>query len=190
MTIRKSLRFEVFARDKFVCQYCGQRPPDVVLEIDHIHPESKGGTDDSLNLITACDMCNRGKSDRLIAEVAPRPDADLAYLKMAQERAEIERYLDEKKRQNEILFAAIDGLVESWHELLTEDFHPKDRVTLKWIRFYGPDEVERSIIIASRSYVNGRFGYNSALACDNLIRFVAAILRNRRNERPDAPEGG
>ena len=34
MAIGKTLRFEVFARDQFTCQYCGQRPPDVVLEYD------------------------------------------------------------------------------------------------------------------------------------------------------------
>lgn len=60
----KTKRFEVFKRDKFTCQYCGRRPPDVVLECDHIHPEAKGGDDEYSNLITACFDCNRGKRDR------------------------------------------------------------------------------------------------------------------------------
>ena len=30
------LRFEVFKRDSFVCQYCGSHPPQVVLHVDHI----------------------------------------------------------------------------------------------------------------------------------------------------------
>jgi 5-methylcytosine-specific restriction endonuclease McrA len=59
MAVSKSIRFEIFARDTFTCQYCGRRPPDVVLELDHIHPVSKGGSDEVINLITSCYDCNR-----------------------------------------------------------------------------------------------------------------------------------
>ena len=57
------LRTAVFKRDKFVCQYCGACGPDVELEVDHIIPVSRGGTDDMKNLKTACFNCNRGKGD-------------------------------------------------------------------------------------------------------------------------------
>lgn len=63
--ISAKLRFEVFKRDKFVCQYCGACGPDVELEIDHIIPVSRGGTDDITNLKTACFKCNRGKGDKV-----------------------------------------------------------------------------------------------------------------------------
>jgi hypothetical protein len=67
MSKRKSLsqkiRFEVFKRDNFKCQYCGKCAPDVVLEVDHIKPVSKGGTNDITNLITSCKDCNRGKTN-------------------------------------------------------------------------------------------------------------------------------
>jgi 5-methylcytosine-specific restriction endonuclease McrA len=59
--ISKKLRFEVFKRDGFVCQYCGKHPPDIILEVDHIHPKAKNGSDDINNLITSCFDCNRGK---------------------------------------------------------------------------------------------------------------------------------
>jgi len=39
--ISKKLRFEVYKRDKFTCQYCGRKAPDVILEIDHINPVAK-----------------------------------------------------------------------------------------------------------------------------------------------------
>ena len=35
--IGKKMRFEVFKRDKFTCQYCGRKAPDVILEVDHIN---------------------------------------------------------------------------------------------------------------------------------------------------------
>lgn len=55
------LRFEVFKRDKFTCQYCGSKAPDVVLQCDHISSVAGGGTNDILNLITSCSTCNGGK---------------------------------------------------------------------------------------------------------------------------------
>lgn len=60
--IGKRLRFTVFKRDLFTCQYCGATPPDAVLEIDHIDPVALGGDNDEGNLVTACRTCNAGKS--------------------------------------------------------------------------------------------------------------------------------
>jgi len=68
--ISKALRFEVFKRDSFKCQYCGASAPDVLLHVDHIHPVAKGGTAEITNLITACVDCNGGKSDRLLSDDA------------------------------------------------------------------------------------------------------------------------
>lgn len=58
------IRFNILSRDKFTCQYCGRKAPDVVLEIDHIIPKSKGGLNRLDNLITACRECNIGKSNK------------------------------------------------------------------------------------------------------------------------------
>ena len=48
--ISKKLRFEVFKRDNFTCQYCGRMAPDVVLEVDHINAVANGGDNNILNL--------------------------------------------------------------------------------------------------------------------------------------------
>lgn len=66
--ISNKLRFEVFKRDDFTCQYCGAKAPDAVLHVDHIHPVAEGGTNDITNLITACSDCNLGKGARLLSE--------------------------------------------------------------------------------------------------------------------------
>lgn len=60
--LSKRVRFEVLKRDQFKCQYCGAAAPDVLLHVDHIHPKSKGGGNDLLNLVTACAGCNGGKA--------------------------------------------------------------------------------------------------------------------------------
>jgi 5-methylcytosine-specific restriction endonuclease McrA len=61
-------RFDVLHRDNFTCQYCGKAPrkgDEVTLEVDHIYPRSKGGSNDKDNLITACSDCNVGKMARV-----------------------------------------------------------------------------------------------------------------------------
>lgn len=67
--ISAELRFKIFKRDNFTCQYCGRKAPDVVLELDHIRPVSKGGDKRESNLITSCFECNRGKSDTLVPQM-------------------------------------------------------------------------------------------------------------------------
>jgi hypothetical protein len=58
-----SLRFEVLNRDGFTCQYCGGTPQGgYVLHVDHRVARSAGGKTVLSNLITACWLCNIGKS--------------------------------------------------------------------------------------------------------------------------------
>lgn len=70
MSISKKVRFNVFKRDMFKCSYCGATPPSVVLEVDHVIPKSKGGSDNINNLTTSCFACNRGKTNESL-NVAP-----------------------------------------------------------------------------------------------------------------------
>jgi len=65
---RLKLRFNIFQRDKWICFYCGRRPPECILEIDHLHPKSKGGKNEIKNYITSCRECNLGKGDLVLRE--------------------------------------------------------------------------------------------------------------------------
>lgn len=63
------LRFEVLKRDGFRCTYCGTTPKDgAALQIDHIKPKAAGGSDEPVNLTTACADCNGGKAARKLSE--------------------------------------------------------------------------------------------------------------------------
>ena len=66
MSLSKRTRFRVLTRDRFTCRYCGRSAPAVVLHIDHIHPASRGGSNDESNLVTACVDCNGSKSDKIL----------------------------------------------------------------------------------------------------------------------------
>ena len=61
--VGESLRYEILARDR-ICQLCGATKERERLEVDHIVPRSKGGTNDPDNLQVLCAPCNRGKSNR------------------------------------------------------------------------------------------------------------------------------
>lgn len=60
------VRWQVLTRDAFACQYCGRRPPEVSLEVDHKVAVADGGTDDPENLVSACTDCNRGEGAQSI----------------------------------------------------------------------------------------------------------------------------
>jgi len=65
--IKKRVRFEVLHRCDFTCQACGAKAADgAELHIDHIHPVSKGGTNDPTNLQALCRDCNLGKGARVL----------------------------------------------------------------------------------------------------------------------------
>lgn len=89
--VGKKLRFEVFKRDGFTCQYCGQSAPTVVLQVDHIRPVSDGGSNDLMNLVTSCAACNSGKSDRLLSDASAvqRQRAQLAELHQRREQLDM-----------------------------------------------------------------------------------------------------
>jgi len=57
-------RVNVFARDKFTCQYCGSRPHRAQLNLDHVVPRSLGGKTSWENVVCSCVECNRRKGGR------------------------------------------------------------------------------------------------------------------------------
>jgi len=89
--IPKKLRFEVFKRDKFTCQYCGGKAPDVLLHCDHMQPVAEGGKTEILNLITSCQPCNLGKGARLLSDdsVVGRQRAQMADLEERRQQLEM-----------------------------------------------------------------------------------------------------
>ena len=54
-------RRNIFLRDGFTCQYCGERPGTRELNLDHVMPRSRGGRSTWENLVTSCRDCNLRK---------------------------------------------------------------------------------------------------------------------------------
>lgn len=63
------LRHAILERDGYTCKNCGvsqQNEPNLLLEVDHIIPISKGGITSADNLQTLCWRCNRSKGNKII----------------------------------------------------------------------------------------------------------------------------
>lgn len=67
----------LFARDHYVCQYCGRHRNDLKrterLTREHVKPICRGGLDSWENVTTACSTCNHKKGNRLPFEVKMYP---------------------------------------------------------------------------------------------------------------------
>ncbi len=61
-------RFNVFLRDHFTCQYCGENFPSPDLTFDHVVPRSRGGLTTWQNVVTACASCNLRKGSRTLRD--------------------------------------------------------------------------------------------------------------------------
>lgn len=69
LLMTKKLRDSIKTRDNYTCCLCGNsiyQEPNLLLEIDHIKPVSKGGMTEESNLQTLCWKCNRSKGDKII----------------------------------------------------------------------------------------------------------------------------
>lgn len=75
----------LFRRDRMQCAYCRQLYTTELLTRDHIHPQSRGGLDIWLNVVTACAGCNRHKDNKTPEEA----DMPLAYKPYVPTRAEM-----------------------------------------------------------------------------------------------------
>lgn len=201
--IGKKTRFEVFKRDSFRCQYCGESAPDVVLQIDHIKPVSKGGDNDILNLITSCADCNGGKSNIEL-------DDNTA---IAKQRAQLED-LNERREQLEMMLKwreAMRDIASSASEALVSEFEKETGFAInesgkksvdKWLKRYSLSELLSALDTSCTQYLLGDLedGYdpesvekawhyipriaavNSRGGMDETLRelyYIRGILRNR-----------
>lgn len=91
--VSASIRWSVFARDGFVCRYCGARAGQdgVELHADHVISVVDGGDNSIQNLITACQKCNGGKGAKSLQDL---PDAADVADRMKQRAESVKKQAD------------------------------------------------------------------------------------------------
>lgn len=165
----KRMRFEVFKRDNFECQYCGAKPPKIPLELDHIIPVSKNGKTIIDNLITACFDCNRGKTNieldsvptPLIDNMERKKIAQLQYLEFKKILKKEKKIIEEEIDEVEKIFM---GFFNGW------SFSPSFRITVKkFIKKIGVYEVIESMEISCSKIHNS----------DDSLKYFCGICWNK-----------
>lgn len=177
--IGKKKRFEVFKRDKFTCQYCGRKSPDVVLEIDHIKPVAEGGNNGIMNLITSCRDCNRGKGKTLLSVNAEVTMQQSRLQELADKREQMEMLLQWRSELVEFEQAQADKLNEYIGNL--SGYVVKEAGVAKLrdlIRRFSFQEVIEAIDISFSRYFN-----NNSYSFDRAFDKIGGVCYNRRKQR-------
>lgn len=177
----KRLRFEVFKRDHFTCQYCGAQPPDAVLVPDHITPVALGGETTIDNLITACEVCNAGKSDRPIAIREVRPDADLLYLETQQEIAELRRYQAAKAERDTVIAEVVSALQDDFQDITSYDWAPGDAILRSLLNRYSPQVAERALHAVAYQMRDNRL----SAASNRWVAYLNGVARNMAQQEDE-----
>lgn len=203
----KKERYEIFKRDNFTCQYCGQEAPDIILEVDHIKPIAEDGSNDLTNLITSCRDCNRGKGARELNDNTEVKKRKKQLNELNKRRKQLEMMSEWRKELFDLKEEQIDQLSEYLSKLtegrfsFSNSFRDKVREMLKNFNF---EEIMEALEIAHDNYLKrddeGEFTQDSADRALNKLggicymkkqdkenphisklHYIKGILRNRFN---------
>ena len=183
-SLSKTVRFEVFKRDKFTCQYCGAQAPEVILEVDHIKPVSKGGTNDIMNLVTACRDCNSGKTNRELSD----DSAVKMQKKQLDELQERREQLSMMMKWREELANQVEEEIDSIDSLFCNQtqwgMSELGRVnTRKLIKRFGYNDVYEACQIAIDQYYDG-----TERSWQKAFSKMGGICYNRKKAREEDAE--
>lgn len=152
--IPKRIRFEVFKRDSFKCQYCGGAAPEVVLHIDHIKPVSAGGQNDIVNLITSCEACNLGKAAVPLSDTSAAMKSRRQMEALQERREQLEMIMEWQQGIEEIECDAIVYAANTWRDCFDGQYYLNEsgvKEMGKLISTYGLREVLSVISQATKS---------------------------------------
>jgi 5-methylcytosine-specific restriction endonuclease McrA len=97
-------RTRIYMRDKFRCQYCGDRKSPNELTLDHILPRSRGGDNSPVNVVTACVACNSRKGNRTPSEARMPLLTSQSALRVKLERVVLCHYAEARTEWRKYLF--------------------------------------------------------------------------------------
>lgn len=198
--ISKKLRFEVFKRDLFTCKYCGSKAPDVVLEVDHVVPVASGGKNNTLNLVTSCFDCNRGKGKRELSDTSVMDKQRKQLEDIAEKREQMKMMLKWRQELSNLEKEQVDEIEDIFRrnfECFTlSDYGRKE--TLKLIKKFGLIEVMDATELSINKYNKGIddenerakkcffkigaiLGFSKMSDDDKKISYIVGICKNKFN---------
>jgi hypothetical protein len=176
-SISKKIRFEVFKRDCFTCQYCGKSAPDIFLEIDHVDPVFNGGEDDMLNLITSCFDCNRGKGKRKLSDSTTLAKQRQELKILQDKREQLEMMLKWKKSILNINEEEIKVLTEYWGNFTSGWSLAESGIAdlRKQIKKFGVKEIMDAMDISANKYI--RYDDDGKITKESIEKAFEYIFR-------------
>ena len=190
--ISGTVRYQVLSRAKFRCELCGISAEHKALEVDHILPRNKGGSDDESNLQSLCYSCNAMKRDtddtdfRQIKESYAYRQSGCLFCEIPQERVVAE---------NELAYAILDAFpVTEQHTLVIPKRHVADYFLL-----YQPERnaiqqllnERRKVILDSDAIVTG-FNVGNNIGEDGgqtIMHCHTHLIPRRKGDTSDARGG-
>jgi diadenosine tetraphosphate (Ap4A) HIT family hydrolase len=187
-----SLRYDVIRRAKGRCEACGASVEDRALEVDHILPRNKGGSDDPSNLQALCYVCNAQKRDRDQTDYAAVRGSygvrqeGCVFCEMTTKRIVVTHELAYAARD---LYPVTDG-----HILVLPKRHVADYFDLHQPERNAIEELLhkcRKTLKASDASINGfNIGANAGQSAGQTVLHVHVHLIPRRVGDVDNPRGG
>lgn len=188
--IPESLRYRILAESKGRCALCGATSKDRLLDVDHIIPRSKGGTNEYENLQVLCSKCNRSKGNKddtdfrfsfnMTHDGCPFCDA------MISERIMV---------QNDEGFSILDKFpVSKGHTLIISKRHEPDYFNLSRDELVGLNElvfINKKRLAKDDARISGfNVGVNIGESAGQTIDHVHIHLIPRRSGDIPNPKGG
>jgi len=181
--ISKRVRFEVFKRDSFTCQYCGKCAPDVILELDHIVPLAEGGDNEITNLVTSCHDCNAGKGARPLDDDSVIAKQREQLKQLSERREQLEMMLEWRQELSDQTDFELDSVCDYWHKL-ADPFRPNEhgqKQLRSCLRKYGLQETLSAMDASADQYIElGQDGQPTSASVDKAFNYIARICSTRR----------
>ena len=190
--ISGTIRYRVLSRAKRRCELCGISADHKALEVDHIVPRNKGGSDDESNLQSLCYSCNAMKRDTDDTDFRQVLES-YAYRKSGCLFCEIPA--DRVVAENELAYAILDAFpVTEQHTLVIPKRHVEDFFSL-----YQPErnaiqqllDERRQAILDSDTTVTG-FNVGNNIGEDGgqtIMHCHTHLIPRRKGDMSDARGG-
>lgn len=189
--ISGSIRYRILTRARFRCELCGISAEDKALEVDHIVPRNKDGSDDESNLQALCYSCNAMKRDtdstdfRGWNEVYKHREGSCIFCNVDRELI----------AENELAYAFRDKFpVTDKHTLVVPKRHVPD-----YFNLYQPElnainrllaEIRGSLMLEDSTITGFNVGTNIGESSGQTVFHCHIHLIPRRDGDTDSPRGG
>jgi diadenosine tetraphosphate (Ap4A) HIT family hydrolase len=190
--ISGSLRYEILKKSAFHCELCGISADQKALEVDHIVPRNKGGTDEPHNLQALCYSCNAMKRDkddtnlRAIRESYGHKHEGCLFCNLPNERIIAE---------NNLALAIRDGFpVTPLHSLVIPKRHVPTYFELSQSELKACDsllhKIKETACVEDSAIAGFNIGMNAGEAAGQTVFHCHMHLIPRRHGDVENPRGG